>query len=594
MGAVGERRIAGDLDGLLSGGGTVDDGLPPDCPVRPLGHKAGTYWFSDPEGQIREYRRLGEAEQVSLFCGRCGWLALNFAERKGNKGWAITEASAALIAAAVAAGWYDPDAVRGPGVWYETGPADDGTPGPAVIHLGDRLVQARWDDGALMMASPTKAGRRIGSYVYPAAPPEMAPALDRATQAEVARFEQFLCTWTWARGRAGARLYLGAVALAWLPALLERRPVVFVQAGSGCGKSALLTATALTNGRALQLEVKSAPGIRDLCDLDRGARLLILNETESKADNQRSDGVTELIRYNYTAGEGRAALHGRASVPTQLFTILGGIIPPPVDEQDANRRVVLRLLPLTASARDKVLFSRRAREAATLGPRLYRRMLWAWGRWPQTLEAYQIALADAGFDSRGIDTWATLLAGWDLIRYDDLNEDRAAWWGRRLAPEVLDKPLSIPETALIHLMTYRVDEWAGGGKRTVGEHLAEGLRKDPGGYRDDALRPIKRFGVTISVVGGVEYIAVAKDHGGLETIYRGTAFAGGGWATALRELEGADDSPHAIRFGDGTVKLKGKGEGGERARAVLLPTTLLDVGPVADVAAMASSVHGSV
>lgn len=592
----------GDDAGRGRDGADGGDLLPNNCEVRPLGHRKGTYWFADPKGQIREYRRLGEAEQVSLFLGRTKWLVENFSERKGNKGWNVTEASAALIAAAVDAGWYDPDAVRGPGVWWE-GDAWDGTePGRFVIHHGDEVQRGRWfqDSGEwiLQLSRPQRAGCRIGAYVYPGDKVEARPAEAPATEEEVAEYEAFLATWNYAMGEFGARLILGAQALSYIPGLLQRRPIVFVQAQSRAGKSALLKTTALVNGRAWQFEDASAPGLRDLVEGTRCSRLVIVNEFEATAENDRADGVIRFLRYNYTEGEGRSVVFGRESAPTHLFTILGGIVPPPVREQDANRRVVVRLLPLEVSEEDKLDFADRQRQAAAIGSKLYRRVLWNFGRWRETWRAYAKGMLKAGFDVRDVDTWATSMAGWDIARFDEFDPARVDEWLKVVKPEAMDKPLSIPEAALVHLLTFRIDEWAGGGKRTIGEHLADGLAAPAGSYRrNEALKSAKRFGVTLTtlggkwtengadgkvIVGGTDYIAVSKAHGGLESIYRGTDFGGGAWATALKELDGAMDSPIPIRLGDGSVKLGKDGEGSRSRAFVLVPASFLSAPTVAE------------
>lgn len=598
MARQGEDRIAQSL--LDARGGTGDDsppdtGLSGNCPVRPLGHKGGTYWFSDPEGQIREYRRLGEAEQVSLFLGNTEWLVDTFSERKGNKGWNVTEASAALIAAAVRAGWYDPDAVRGVGVWWEDGAWDGSTPGRIVLHHGDEVQRGHWveDSGEwiLHLSKPQKAGCRIGGFAYPGGRAEPRPAESHASEREMAEYEFFLAGWNYDLGEIGARLMLAAQALSYIPGLLQRRPIVFVQAQSRAGKSALLKTTSLVNGRAWQFEDASAPGLRDVVENNRCARLLILNEFEAQAENNRADGVTRFLRYNFTEGEGSTVVFGRQSAPTHLFTILGGIVPPPVREQDANRRVVVRLLPLAVPEEDKLDFEDRQRQAVAVGPRFNRRMLWNFGRWRETWRAYAKGMLRSGFDVRDVDTWATMMAGWDIARFDEFDPDRISGWLDVIKPDAMDKPLSIPEACLVHMLTFRIDEWAGGGKRTIGEHLADGLAAAAGSYRrNEVLKSVKRFGVTLTTLGGTwedaggdgkvitggkDYIAVSKAHGGLDSVFRQTDFGGGAWATALKELDGAMDAPRAIRLGDGAVKL-GRADGVERSRAfVLVPASYL-------------------
>lgn len=600
----GEGRIAQSLMDARGAQGQDDfDGgddlagamLPEDCPVRPLGHMGGAYYFADPEGQIRDFRRLGEAEQLSLFMGRTGWLMQHFSDRKGNnRAWNTTEAAARLIDAAVRAGWYDSDSVRGPGVWWETAADLGGQPGAIVIHHGDRLQCGQFVDVGdghpmLRLDPPIAAGRRIGGHLYKAVPGECRPADQPASEAEAERLENFIGTWNLARGEWDARLLMGITALSWVSGLLNRRPMCFLQSKPGSGKSALVTLLQSVNGRAWRRETFTGPGLRDELEHARCARLLLLNEAEAKDDNQRFESVAELMRYNYTEGEGASTVYGRRTVPTSFLAVLAGVLPPPVRETDGSRRIVVRMLPLNASDEDVLDFDDRLAAMAALGPRMYRRMLWSWGRWRQTWRAYAMGMLRAGFQKRDVDTWATVIAGWDLLRWDEFDPARVGQWLGIISPDSMEKPLSAPETCLVHLLTYRIDEWAGGGKRTIGEHLAEALGKIAGSYqRQEALRGVKRFGVTIAtlggkknqsgeVFGGQDYIAVAKNHGGLETVFRGTDFVGGGWATALKDLDGADDSPVPIRLGSGGVSLDRGNDQDRRSRQfVLIPVSCLD------------------
>ncbi|MGE5515096.1 MAG: hypothetical protein ACM31D_04670 [Bacteroidota bacterium] len=595
----------GDYDPDDRGGQGGDGGgdpLPDDCQVRPLGHMDGTYYFADPEGQIREYRRLGEAEQISLFLGRTNWLVQNFADRKGNKAWNVTEAASRLINAAVRAGWYDGDAVRGPGVWWETFPEVDGLPGAIIIHYGDRLQRGHFiDDGdgqpRLRLEVPISAGRRIGRHLYKAVPGECRPANQPATEADAERLERFVGTWNFAKGEWDARLVMGFLSLSWMSGLLSRRPMAFLQAKPGAGKSALVTLIQLVNGRAWRRETFTGPGLRDELERARCARPLLLNEAEAKDDNQRFESVVELMRYNYTEGEGASTVYGRRTVPTSFLAFLAGVLPPPVRETDGSRRIVIKMLPLSASDEDVLDFDDRLAAMAALGPKLYRRVLWNWGRWRQTWRAYALGMMKAGFQKRDVDTWATVITGWDLLRWDDFDQSRVKQWLDVISPDTMEKPLSAPESCLVHLLTYRIDEWAGGGKRTIGEHLAEALEHIAGSHlRNEALRGVKRFGVTIITLGGTktasgetmggqDYIAIAKAHGGLETVFRGTDFVGGGWATALKDLDGADDSPVAIRLGTGAVSL-GRSDGDKELRSrqfVLIPAEYLSHDAVAAV-----------
>ena len=108
----------------------------------------------------------------------------------------------------------------------------------------------------------------------------------------------------------------------------------------------------------------------------------------------------------------------------------------------------------------------------------------------------------------------------------------------------------------MHLVSRLVPSYSAGERKAVGEFLKRAVDGN-----DDDLITAKRYGLTLHAIDdGVQCIAVADRHAGLEEVFAGTHWRSGGWRTPLGQLEGALRTPNVIRFGAGV-----------RQRATLIP-----------------------
>src|SRR6185312_3404744 len=142
------------------------------CPVVPLGHLKGVYYFLSPSGEIRELkpRDMTALGLLSLFDGNGAWLHEHFAklDRKDRKTGEIevNAAAAAMIRRCVAVGLYRPDMPkRSIGVWR-----DEALAGIAA-HCGDELFY--FQNGKRRRRA---AGVHMGHAIYIGAPPIEPPA----------------------------------------------------------------------------------------------------------------------------------------------------------------------------------------------------------------------------------------------------------------------------------------------------------------------------------------------------------------------------------------------------------------------------------
>ena len=122
-------------------------GLPPDCPVHPLGIDGDRLWFLDEIGQIRfmdpEY---GKNRVLSLFGGRLEyleWAWPRFGKSDDKTGqsavnsYANEKVVSALVKACIGKGpWNNLDKVRGRGCWTDA-------TGNLVIHTGTAVITGK-------------------------------------------------------------------------------------------------------------------------------------------------------------------------------------------------------------------------------------------------------------------------------------------------------------------------------------------------------------------------------------------------------------------------------------------------------------------
>jgi hypothetical protein len=561
-----------------------------DCPVKALGHTKGTYYFSDPVGQVRDMR-AGEMTPnglISLFGGQVGWLEQNCpVESKRSKGqdrtsWHNPTAVQRLVSACRRAGFFNPATqTRGPGIWpfnadlmvgEEFAGADQ-----LVIHTGDRVGWVMYSQGRPEIEW-LPAGAKIGDFVYPASAPQAAPGDVAPTEDEIEQFLQLLSRWNWVDGPDVPWLFFGWLCTSYIPAALPFRPTGYVQGGTGCGKSALLECTSIASmDRALKYENATATRIREDFGNQNEVRPVIINEAETSEDNRRLMSLIEMARYVYTAGEGRYGRGGSSGSDTTVISqfLFAAIEPPPLLPQDANRICMLRLGKLRVSSDQMERFEQEMPAIARrLGPKLARRVVEVFPLFAQALHLFRTGLIAKKHSPRSANTFGVLLAMAHLVRWgavpdaSDVDE-----WATKMDAKLLatrDDHRSTEGLCLMRLLTFRCGPMRDGDQQPLGEYINAALHaRDP----DVDLRIIKRYGISVVTASAAEgepeekFVAVSNRHEGLEEVFKGTGWAKGGWVNAFRLFTGARPSPNPIWFA------------GSKDRATLLPAALFPKSP---------------
>lgn len=477
------------IDGVEVGPGewTTDFwGLPPECPVTPLGMEGVTIHLMDSLGQLvsLEPSAFGAKMIQALFGERQNflwWAWPRFQERKKQKGppipvgWRPEQVTECLYTAAARRGLFSPrDRVRGRGAWLDKQEALIWHSG-AALYRPDKTRKNR-GGGVEYVAQDTGD---VGEFFYPRKPETFAPWPEEIEDNDNPAVEilQMLRRWNWERPEVDPVLFLGWLGAALLGGALEWRPSLFVTADAASGKSSLQKFARSVLGSCLLESVDTTvAGIYQTVAQD--SLPVGVDELEAEADSRKAMGVIKLARL--AAGGGKMRRGGSEHDPVQFEArscfIFTAINAPPMEPADASRmgRLRLRALDIDASGEKSPTLLR----PETIGPRLLRRMMDGFAGLGGRLAEYRAVLRAAGHDGRSQDTLGTLLACADLalgaecaLRLEVPMYDSLAQWGEWLpAPERMPNWLG----CLRHLMSARVEAWRTGAARsTIGKVLED-------------------------------------------------------------------------------------------------------------------------
>ncbi len=523
-------------------------GLPPECPVIPLGVDGDVYWFLDTLGQLRplEFSKFGQKAIGSLFMGRHWYLYWAW-PRKSEAGnvlsWRQEKASETLMAACARKGpWNAVERARGRGAWRLA----DGT---LAVHCGTHL----WVDGQEMALG------EVDGDVYMTRPPIHQPwkrPLTGQKNGPATELLPMLRTWNWARPNVDPVLLLGWIGAGFLGGALPWRPVIYMTGDKATGKSTLQKLIKAVFGPALiQSADATAAGIYQLLKAD--GLPVAIDELEGKADTRRQKAVMELAR---ASADNNLVLRGGESHKGVQFYArscfaFSSINTPPLDPQDWSRIALLQLYKLKKGAIEPTLDDQKL---GKVGRMVLRRMIDQWSRFPTTFQAYREALSAAGHDARGQNTFGVLLACADLIVGEDgealdlpmgsFAED-LSWWSEQLRTETLWEYENATENwrlCLNHVLSSPVAAWRQGGPATVGE-VNEKYERGAAGRADgydinEAVTRLQQAGLSLlppTQEHPQSALFVPNQHQLLHGLFQGSKWAGepgaGVWAGALRQ-----------------------------------------------------------
>lgn len=532
--------------------GDPQTGLPPDCPVRPLGVEGDRLWFLDAIGQVRSLDPpFGKGHMLGLFCGQDHYLAWAWPRwgkpgddgRPTTNGFANEDAAAALIRACFARGpWHGMDRIRGRGAWVDSA-------GNLVIHTGTSII----------------AGKRgvppgdFDGYIYPTRPKISGPApfRDEMPFEPGPQLMRILSSWSWGRPGIDPHLLLGWIGAGFLGAALPWRPMVFLTGDKGTGKSTLQELIKGVFGTwLLQTTNTTAAGIYQHVGQD--ALPVAIDEFEAGADTRHAVKVLELARQASSGGQGlRGGDKGTGSefVIRSAF-LFSSINAPPLRPQDLSRMALLRLSKLPAGQQAPPIS---AESCSIVGRLVLRRLVEEWPRFQATFDAFAGELERGGMDGRGQAQFGTLLTCADLIMHEGWNEERLRFahdvdgdlkpWSELLRPSEMLEFEDATENwraCLRHMLSVRVEAWRSGLRTTVGQVLQAYYAPAKG---EDPL-DVTAANANLSQAGlriifhphngkRRPFLAVPNQSPMVRTLFEGSIWAGdygaGVWTQALRQ-----------------------------------------------------------
>jgi putative DNA primase/helicase len=493
------------------------------------------YYQPHSTGQVTRLSRSSHTSTNLVALAPLGYWEALYPSKTGVN-W--TAAASSLFERQAAAGVYSPDRIRGRGAWWDTG--------RAVLHLGDRLVI---DTTPCAVSDGVPGSTYLYQRLARLAGPDSVPLTDEDAYVIAEIAERF----RWEVPASGL-LLAGWVTLAPICGALQWRPHVWLTAGAGSGKSAILDRYIHPLLGDMGLNVggnTTEPGIRQALRAD--ALPVVFDEAESneRTDQQRIQAILGLARV--ASSESNAhTLKGTPEGDTQRFTIrsmflMSSIATALKQGADKSRFAQLTLrnpseMPKDARQAHWEALDRDLDRFITrpIGRRLQARTVALIPTIRASIKVFTRAAAEA-FDSQRLgDQYGTLLAGaWSLQSSEIVTRDQAwrliednNWEPYSQSTEVPDEKRCL-QRILQHQLRVEGERIV---TRTIGElvDLAIHHGTDPAVTPALAAATLGRHGIKAETTG----ILVSNTATAIAAILTDTPWANC-WPTVLARLPGA-------------------------------------------------------
>ncbi|MEO1637758.1 MAG: hypothetical protein AAFU41_00755 [Pseudomonadota bacterium] len=525
-----------------------------DCPVTPLGVCGDYSYWLDANNQMRHAKKLEAQVIQSLFGHQIPKLIYHFPQwtkgdppQRAKNRFDQTHASITMHAAASECGVFNPEnAVRGQGAWQ-------GDEGELIYHQGDAV---------LVGGKRVKPGK-VGPHIYPALPPVPPPHEGDTSTDPVPELLRVLETWNWTQPDTHPFIALGMIATQMLCGALDWRPVFWLLAPAGAGKSELQKLLRYLHGDTGLIQSTDVTKSGLTSQLGQSSLPVAVDELEP--GDERSSKERDIITLARVAASGGRWFRGSADqtgVGGQVYSAFlfsSILIPGVMKTQDVQRLIRLELRPLDKGAKKPNMQPRTWRAR---GARIKRFLIDRWPTWSERLELWRAALERAGITGRDADNWGTVLAMADMAQNADLPDDAVTdAWAKKvafLATADREDTNNDAEAMLLHLMSQPMDVHRRGELFTVAQWVmtAACLPSAPGALRsssedgafldkhaqqDNANTKLAKYGMRVIREGAEAslFLANSKLHGLLQ-LFQGSDWAGGVWQQSAARVPGAE------------------------------------------------------
>jgi putative DNA primase/helicase len=504
-----------------------------ELPFQCLGHDRGRFFLYTAEGRqvlamtARDLSSHGELMKLAP-------LQVLEGAYPGRDSFNARAAANAIMRACYARGVFNPDCLRGRGVWLDEG--------RRIMHLGDTLLV----DGI-----PTRLDAHQSRYIYEQARP-LSIALGAPLSDPEARRILAMCeAVAWQDPVRDGRLFAGWIVSALIGGALAWRPHLWLLAEGGSGKSWVMEniARPLLGELAIVMQGKTTEaGIRG--ELGCDARPVVFDEAETQSDQDRArmQLAIDLAR-QASSEDGGAIVKGTKDGGSRRYVIRASFLFASINAgltqaADESRFATLSLIGGTPDQfKGLKLAHTEAMEPGVSG-RLLARVL----AMVPTIRANADLLADAiartGAGRRAGDTLGTLIAcQMALVDGTQLTPETAAAhldaraWLREAAKEARVAPEY--ERAVAHLMQAEAARVTRNGMSqpvSVSELISavwDFAGDDTIGHKD-ADTTLRRMGMRVSG----DRLLIGNRSSAVANLFRNTPW-GAGWFATLARIPGS-------------------------------------------------------
>ena len=518
-----------------------------------LGYNEGTYFFYHiPSRDLVKCTSFVDVQMFAL--APMDYWQSRYIGKKG--GIDYTQAKHDLIQDSREIGPFNPNRVRGSGVWRD----NDRT----VVNTGHTLFVEGREIGLASLPS---------WYIYVQTVDRLPPLHKNPLTAEEGRKIARICqSFKW-KNKTDGMLLSGWVGLARVASALDIRPHIWLTGGKGTGKSTImeqLIAPLLGSPKAKLhlIGASTEAGIRQ--ELAYSARPVIYDEFESTnpASQMRIESNLELFRNAWSHSEGRVLKGSAGGKGVEFclnFCVLVSSIRVKLDnDADKSRFAVLELMEHGSSPEQwRDLYEELITLDEEMGERLFARFV----KYFDALVASQKIIAKflaMKKSQRYGQQYGTLLAGnWILENDMAITEIQA----ESLANDFVDMSeenskddeMSDEDECLNYLLTKVIDLGSTTSDSKVQISIAEAIKSKTTPANGAEAEWLVRFGIRVKG----DQVYVASKHTELSKIFRGTKWATN-WNGSLSRIPGTKPT-NTMAFGGRDMK----------SRAISIPLDLI-------------------